>query len=169
MHINITAPKFRNTSRVSTRLLKQVVRFATPPKCGRVRIWFKRCRRGYFFSGRCYGRGGYVSCRIPDPRVQQSIYHSSVGNGYMDWRSATYEEALVALVAHELRHLWQGRNPNGRRVWGTRGRCYSERDADAYAIRRMREWRRTMPTRLIARQPGRSLGRFRCLALPLAA
>ena len=26
-------------------------------------------------------------------------------------------------------------------VWGSRGR-YSERDADAYAVRKLREWRR---------------------------
>jgi hypothetical protein len=50
-------------------------------------------------------------------------------------------EALVYVLAHELRHLWQGRVHRGRRVWGSRGQ-YSERDADAYAIHKLREWRR---------------------------
>ena len=50
-------------------------------------------------------------------------------------------EALVYLAAHELRHLWQARVPRGHRVWGSRGQ-YSERDADAYAIRQLRAWRR---------------------------
>lgn len=50
-------------------------------------------------------------------------------------------EVLVYLAAHELRHLWQGKVPRGRRVWGARGQ-YSERDADAYAIRMLRAWRR---------------------------
>lgn len=50
-------------------------------------------------------------------------------------------EALVFVLAHELRHLWQGRVPRGRRVWGARGQ-FSERDADAYALRMLRAWRR---------------------------
>lgn len=35
----------------------------------------------------------------------------------------------------------QARVPKGRRVWGARGQ-FSERDADAYAIRTLRAWRR---------------------------
>lgn len=54
---------------------------------------------------------------------------------------ASQVEALVYLAAHELRHLWQARIPKGRRVFGARGQ-YSERDADAYAIRMLRQWRR---------------------------
>lgn len=50
-------------------------------------------------------------------------------------------EALVYVMAHELRHLWQERVPRGRRVWGARGQ-FSERDADAYALRMLRAWRR---------------------------
>lgn len=54
----------------------------------------------------------------------------------------TREEAFVHILAHELRHLWQT-NHRGKRgkVWGARG-LLSDRDADAYAIRKMREWRR---------------------------
>ena len=51
-------------------------------------------------------------------------------------------EALVLVTAHELRHLWQAQHPKGWRVWGSRGQ-YSERDADAYAIRMLRAWRRS--------------------------
>ncbi len=46
------------------------------------------------------------------------------------------------VTAHELRHLWQAQHPKGWRVWGSRGQ-YSERDADAYAIRMLRAWRRS--------------------------
>ena len=35
----------------------------------------------------------------------------------------------------------RARIPRGRRVWGARGQ-FSERDADAYAIRMLRAWRR---------------------------
>ena len=53
---------------------------------------------------------------------------------------ASQTDALVYIAAHELRHLWQARVPKGRRVYGARGQ-FSERDADAYAIRMLRAWR----------------------------
>lgn len=65
------------------------------------------------------GRGGY----LPRPALGNQI------------------EGLVFVIAHELRHLWQARVPRGRRVWNARGQ-FSERDADAYAYRMLRAWRR---------------------------
>jgi hypothetical protein len=53
----------------------------------------------------------------------------------------TREEAVLFVLAHEMRHLWQARVRRGRRVWGSRG-VLSERDADAYALRALRHWRR---------------------------
>lgn len=44
-------------------------------------------------------------------------------------------------MAHEARHFWQHKVRKGWRVWGARGR-YSEVDAEAYTIRKLREWRR---------------------------
>lgn len=69
----------------------------------------------------------------PDPNGRKA--------GYIKCLLLSREEAVVHLAAHELRHLWQ-KNHTGRRgkVWGARGR-FSERDADAYAIRKTREWR----------------------------
>jgi len=61
--------------------------------------------------------------------------------GYLASAEYTQEEAIVHLVAHELRHLWQANVPKGQRIWGARGR-FSERDADAYAISKVRHWRR---------------------------
>jgi len=62
----------------------------------------------------------------------------------------------VHLLAHELRHLWQARNPRhlnprhrwlaiiqrGRKVWEDTCGQFRERDADAYGIHKTREWRR---------------------------
>ena len=61
--------------------------------------------------------------------------------GYLSSLNFTWQETMIHLIAHELRHLWQQRIPKGRRVWGARGQ-YSERDADAYAIQVVRRWRR---------------------------
>jgi hypothetical protein len=63
------------------------------------------------------------------------------GRGYLGSVEYTQEEAILHLLAHEMRHLWQVKIPSGWRVWGARGR-YSERDCDAYAIRVVRHWRR---------------------------
>lgn len=62
--------------------------------------------------------------------------------GYIDNLILSREEAMVYVLAHEFRHLWQ-KNHLGKRgkVWGARGQ-YPDRDADAYAIRKTREWRR---------------------------
>jgi hypothetical protein len=62
--------------------------------------------------------------------------------GYISKLILCREEALVSIAAHELRHLWHKNHPGKRgKVWGARGK-YSERDADAYAIRKQRKWRK---------------------------
>jgi hypothetical protein len=64
------------------------------------------------------------------------------GSGYISHLLLSRKEALISVLAHELRHYWQ-ENHKGKRgkVWGARG-AYSDRDADAYAISKVREWRR---------------------------
>ena len=50
-------------------------------------------------------------------------------------------KALVHFLAHELRHLWQKNHPKKKdKVLGSRDQ-FSDRGADAYAFRKMREWR----------------------------
>jgi len=65
--------------------------------------------------------------------------------GYLPMEFYNRVEALVAITAHELRHLWQAQHPKGWRVWGARGQ-FSERDADAYALHMLRLWRRASHT-----------------------
>jgi hypothetical protein len=61
--------------------------------------------------------------------------------GYLPTVAFSETEIIVHLVAHELRHLWQRRVKKWHRVWGARGQ-FSQRDADAYAIQKVRQWRR---------------------------
>ena len=66
-----------------------------------------------------------------------------VRGGYLPelWLDST--ECLIAMLAHEFRHAWQ-KEHNGKKrgkVWGARGK-YSNRDSDAYALRKVREYRR---------------------------
>jgi hypothetical protein len=73
-------------------------------------------------------------------KLESVSYNTSTG-GYIDHILLSREEAVVHVIAHELRHLWQAKVKKGYRVWGTRGQ-FSDRDADAFAIRKTREWRR---------------------------
>jgi hypothetical protein len=62
--------------------------------------------------------------------------------GYINCLILNKDEAIINLMAHEFRDFWQVNHRTRRRkVWGSRGKM-SDRDADAYAIRKMREWRR---------------------------
>jgi hypothetical protein len=73
--------------------------------------------------------------------------------GELSTRTQTREEALVHVAGHGLRHLWQTTHTGKRgKVWGARGQ-YSDRDADAYAIRKTREWRKIHATDIYVEQP----------------
>jgi hypothetical protein len=96
----------------------------------------------------------YINRRNRELREKGKSYdwNKSAG-GYIDCLVLSREEALVHILAHEIRHLWQ-RNHSGKRgkVWGARGQ-FSDRDADAYAIRKMREWRRLHAVDIYQEQP----------------
>ena len=80
---------------------------------------------------------------ISDEKIREIIAFVKPRNlptGYLDSLILSRIEAVVHVTAHELKHLWQTNHPGKRgKVWGARGRI-SNRDADAYAIRKTREW-----------------------------
>ena len=97
--------------------------------------------------GRAYWAGsGYhdradpfiVVSIAPKKKFRPAIYAGQ--KGYLPHTWGTRQEALVHLLAHELRHLWQAKHTRGM-VYGARGR-FSERDADAYALQMLRRYRR---------------------------
>jgi hypothetical protein len=71
--------------------------------------------------------------------------------GYIDHILLSREEAVVHVIAHELRHLWQTKVKRGYRVWGARDQ-FSDRDADAFAIRKTRKWRRRYGNQIVLAQ-----------------
>jgi hypothetical protein len=93
----------------------------------------------------------YYTCSLVKPLKRNGLIVSLVkgkngkdriknGKGYLSMTFLSAEEELVHTLAHEFRHMWQWYYPKRKRVWGARGQ-YSERDADAYAHRKLREWR----------------------------
>ncbi len=67
-------------------------------------------------------------------------------NGYLPILLLNRDEDLIHIIAHELRHQWQYRKPfKSQYVYAARRKTsdYSyETDCDAYAIKKIREWRR---------------------------
>jgi hypothetical protein len=57
----------------------------------------------------------------------------------------TLEEIILFHVAVGLRLHWQFANPKGQRVYGAKRGRYSWRDAGAYGIHKVRQWRRRQP------------------------
>jgi hypothetical protein len=154
--------KLRNFTDFSDEQVRAVIRFVRPPGVGNFTVTLVNTYPGGWRGwARCYERlirtGGKVVVRPSShPRIKifvpRGAGHTSSkltsphkqpgGRGYLPSIEFTNEEILVHYLAHEFRHIWQGRVPRGRRVWGARGR-FSERDADAYAIRMTRKWRRS--------------------------
>ena len=70
-----------------------------------------------------------------------TIDGKDMGKGYLSFTLYTIVEGLVFILAHEIRHIWQGKYKGMKRVYGSKG-IFSERDADAYAIHCVRRFRR---------------------------
>ena len=140
--------RLRNSTAIADATVREIETFVRPPG---VRGFDLELRNGhgYDLAGRAYHAGSayhstarpFVVCRIGEAMRFPQMPQPPVRSNYLPRPYlASQTEALVYLLAHELRHLWQARVTSGRRVWGSRGQ-FSERDADAYAIKMLRQWR----------------------------
>ena len=78
------------------------------------------------------------------PVCEEGGHKGDSGDYYLPALILSREEALILVLAHELRHMWQANNIYNKRgrAWGANPKGSSDTDADAYAIRKMREWRK---------------------------
>lgn len=139
--------RIKNTcSLFDVDLIREAVNFVKPNGISKFDVWIKNSKKAFY--GRAYYTGTafhnrycpYVVIRIG--RNKYPYYCNRFNKkGYLSFIVYSAEELLIHLLAHELRHLWQRKVKRGYRVWGARGQ-FSERDADAYAIHKVREWRR---------------------------
>ena len=99
-----------------------------------------------------HGRAWYsrrVHIGVPKYKKYIKPYKSGGFRGYLSVTSYTWEESLIELIAHELRHIYQykknkfyhGIKKIRKYNMGTRAKL-SEVDASLYAKRKVREYRK---------------------------
>lgn len=141
--------KLKNTSKIfETEIIRKITKFVKPAGITNFDIWVKNSKS---WGGRAYYKGcsyhgsfaPYIVIRINSKLHYPLNVNPRQSPGYLKHiKLYSAIEFLVYMIAHELRHLWQNKHPKGWRVWGAKGQ-FSERDADAYALHKIREWRRT--------------------------
>lgn len=138
--------RLRNHTDIQTETIRAIIAAVRPSGISRfdVRVSNTTGRGG---AGRAYMNGsGYHATADPFivirvPRTEAlARYRMKARGGYLPSDIGSRTECLLFILAHELRHLWQAKHKRGR-VYGARGR-FSERDADAYALRMLRAYRR---------------------------
>ena len=141
--------KLSNSTDISNSTIRAIVRAVRPAGISNFDVTIRNTtRKGC--AGRAYTNGsGYHETADPflvvrvarTDALARSIRQADGGYLPSVWGSRL--EALLFVLAHELRHMWQaaGQNPRRGMVYGARGR-FSERDADAYALQMLRRYRR---------------------------
>lgn len=140
--------QLNNSTNIPDEKIRAFIRFTRPSGISNFDVMIKnnghRGARGRAYTGGSsyhYSNNAFVVVSIQKTNSgYPMLWHER--KGYLRHISFSREEDLLFVLAHELRHLWQKEHPRGYRVWGARGQ-FSERDADAYAIRKVREFRKT--------------------------
>jgi hypothetical protein len=137
--------KLTNKTNIPNELVRELIRFVKPSGLkGSFDVSLGN-RTSTCFTGRAWPQGMRIFVGVGNrDRLPARAAHPA--GGYLPTPAVTRHERLLMVLAHELRHLWQGQTAKGKRrragmVWGARGK-FSERDADAYALRKLRHWRR---------------------------
>lgn len=164
--------KLVNQTDFNDALVRQIIRFVRPPGISNFTVTIhttKRdpwrglalvsekvlCKDGSSFNR--LSKDPLITIHVPRgaghavPFTKPDQWYGIPQLGYLHSVVFSAEENLVHLLAHELRHLWQARNPRhlwlaiirrGRKVWGDTCGQFRERDACAYGIHKTRAWRR---------------------------
>lgn len=143
--------RIKNTTNLSTKDIRAIANFCMPDNVMPItwRLTVTNCRYAY--------RGRYLTSRMRpgvlvrignDKRfpMRANLYQYAQHKGKKVCL-ANRTEALVYVLAHELRHLWQQHGlmkasmfPVGS-VRNSKGR-FSEVDTEAYAVHTLRAWRK---------------------------
>lgn len=145
--------KLVNTTSIKDEVLYRVIKYCLPSglclkDIGEVA--FGNTTKG--FHGRAWFASRRIHVGVPT-RTRYNVPRASGGfRGYLPIKLYSWEEHLVELVAHELRHIWQYKNKyklpqETKRIrkhnMGTRAKLI-EVDASLYAKRVVRQYRRDL-------------------------
>jgi len=140
--------KIKNYTNIDIEKIRQIIRAVRPNGISNFDVRISN-KSGNGVCGRAYMQGSsyhdsaspFIVVRVARTDAKARGIRSPIpGKGYLPHNYGNRTEAMLFVIAHELRHLWQAKHKRGK-VYGARGR-YSERDADAYAIRMLRAYRR---------------------------
>lgn len=120
----------------STKFVQEVVEFCRPKNVNNFDVFIKNSNRIY--SGTAYIHPKHIIVRIGG-EAKFPIYHKYNGNlnsnRFPIIQLNNYNEVLVYVVAHEIRHIWQSiyhSKKQNEYFAGSKGK-YSELDAEMYA------------------------------------
>lgn len=137
----------RNTSAYPIERARALLAFAAAGwKLGRVDVVLRGRGDGWISGHADIGGWSQASRRrivvSIGRRWRRTRYQLKYAPGAPELVEGSIDEAVLYVLAHEVRHIIQARYARPRdRVWGTRGQ-YSERDAEAFGLRVLRRWRR---------------------------
>jgi hypothetical protein len=156
--------KLINTTNYCSDKLKEIVKWCLPQGLHLKdvqKIDFGNTK--YSFHGRAWSVSMRAHIGVPKYTKYIKPYISGGERGYLPVKTYSWEESLIDLVAHELRHIWQYKNTkwecnNGEMQrkkkffhgikkirkynMGTKA-SLSEVDATLYAMRKVREYRKS--------------------------
>lgn len=145
--------RLKNYTDISDDQIRSIIRAVRPSGISNFDVRVSNYGVGRYLRGKngCVGRAysggsGYHDRAVPfvvvrlSPKCSWRPIIQQARGGYLPSVWGTRIEALLWVLAHELRHLWQAKHTRGK-VYGAKGR-FSERDADAYALQMLRRFRR---------------------------
>jgi hypothetical protein len=150
--------KIKNTSKYDDDLVESIIKLVKPSGISTVDVMIKntntRLFQGYSYSkGSEFHKSGspFIVVRMSKGKAKYPYtLKPRRGKGYLEFTVYSDTELLILVTAHEFRHQWQKTHKRGR-VWGSKGK-FSERDADAYAIRKVREYRKNGLTKTTTKE-----------------
>jgi len=139
-----------NYTNIPTRVVREIIRFVRPDKrLGRFSMLIDEGKAPWAGVAQFTKSNIFPSLPIEKPTIVIKIPPQGSQIRRSDGRPVDRVEMLVFLLAHELRHFWQGNHP---RLVDLEDEKALERDADTYAYERLEDWRcsRNLEVRRVA-------------------